>query len=51
MFTVLTPIHPKNWAFERKLEDSYDRVVASWRALLQRKPLLKETATNKYENE
>lgn len=52
----LDPDVSKNWALERKPEDGYDRVVASWRAqesrTVARETIIEQkTATNKYENE
>ena len=62
----LDPEVSKNWALERKLEEGYDRMIASWRAQESRtatwharesRTVAKETiieqktANNKYENE
>lgn len=52
----LDPEVSRNWALERKLEEGYDRVVASWRAqesrtVAKETSIEQETATNNDENE
>ena len=52
----LDPEVSKNWALERKLEEGYDRMIASWRAQESRTVaketiIEQKTTNNKYENE
>ncbi len=52
----LDPDVSKNWALDRKPEEGYDRVIASWhaqdsRTVAKETIIEQKTTTNKYENE